>query len=419
MQQIAIQGGKSLKGKVRISGSKNAALPILAATILTDKKNIIRNVPKLRDIDTFCRLLTSLGTKIKKETKKRVSADCSNINNLEAPYDLVKTMRASFLVMGPLLARFGEAKVSLPGGCAIGARPINLHLKGFESMGAKIKIKDGYVLAKAKHLKGAKIYFDQPTVTGTENLMLAAVLAKGTSLIENAAKEPEVVDLAKVLIKMGANIKGAGTDTIKIVGVAHLKGFDHNIIPDRIETGTFMIAAALTNGEIKILNCIPGNVKALIVKLQSAGVEITTKDNSMLVNGKHSIKPVNLVTSPYPGFPTDMQAQFMVLMTMAKGTSTISETIFENRFMHIAELKRMGADISIEGHTAMVKGEKKLSGAPVMATDLRASACLILAGLAAKGKTTVSRVYHLDRGYEKIEEKFSALGASIKRISNH
>ena len=419
MQQIVIQGGKSLKGKVRISGSKNAALPILAATILTDKKNIIRNVPKLRDIDTFCRLLTSLGTKIKKETNKKVSADCSNISNLEAPYDLVKTMRASFLVMGPLLARFGEAKVSLPGGCAIGARPINLHLKGFQSMGAKIKIKDGYVLAKAKHLKGAKIYFDQPTVTGTENLMLAAVLAKGTSLIENAAKEPEVVDLAKVLIKMGANIKGAGTDTIKIVGVAHLKGFDHNIIPDRIETGTFMIAAALTNGEIKILNCVPGNVKALIVKLQSAGVEITTKDNSLLVKGKHSIKPVNLVTSPYPGFPTDMQAQFMVLMTMAKGTSTISETIFENRFMHIAELKRMGADISIEGHTAMVKGAKKLSGAPVMATDLRASACLILAGLAAKGKTTVSRVYHLDRGYEKIEEKFSALGASIKRISNH
>ena len=419
MQQIVIQGGKSLKGKVRISGSKNAALPILAATILTDKKNIIRNVPKLRDIDTFCRLLTSLGTKIKKETNKKVSADCSNISNLEAPYDLVKTMRASFLVMGPLLARFGEAKVSLPGGCAIGARPINLHLKGFQSMGAKIKIKDGYVLAKAKRLKGAKIYFDQPTVTGTENLMLAAVLAKGTSLIENAAKEPEVVDLAKVLIKMGANIKGAGTDTIKIVGVAHLKGFDHNIIPDRIETGTFMIAAALTNGEIKILNCIPGNVKALIVKLQSAGVEITTKDNSLFVKGKHSIKPVNLVTSPYPGFPTDMQAQFMVLMTMAKGTSTISETIFENRFMHIAELKRMGADISIEGHTAMVKGAKKLSGAPVMATDLRASACLILAGLAAKGKTTISRVYHLDRGYEKIEEKFSALGASIKRISNH
>ena len=419
MQQIVIQGGKSLKGKVRISGSKNAALPILAATILTDKKNIIRNVPKLRDIDTFCRLLTSLGTKIKKETNKRLSADCSNISNLEAPYDLVKTMRASFLVMGPLLARFGEAKVSLPGGCAIGARPINLHLKGFQSMGAKIKIKDGYVLAKAKHLKGAKIYFDQPTVTGTENLMLAAVLAKGTSLIENAAREPEVVDLAKVLIKMGANIKGAGTDTINIVGVAHLKGFDHNIIPDRIETGTFMIAAALTNGEIKILNCIPGNVKALIVKLQSAGVEITTKDNSLFVKGKHSIKPVNLVTSPYPGFPTDMQAQFMVLMTMAKGTSTISETIFENRFMHIAELKRMGADISIEGHTAMVKGAKKLSGAPVMATDLRASACLILAGLAAKGKTTISRVYHLDRGYEKIEEKFSALGASIKRISNH
>tara|TARA_B100000959_G_C14969479_1_gene619094 strand:+ start:708 stop:1958 length:1251 start_codon:yes stop_codon:yes gene_type:complete len=416
MQQIIIRGGKPLKGKVRISGSKNAALPILAATILTDKKNIIRNVPGLRDIDTFCRLLASLGTKIKKETKKRLSTDSSNINNHEAPYDLVKTMRASFLVMGPLLARFGKAKVSLPGGCAIGARPINLHLKGFELMGAKIKIKDGYVIAKAKRLKGAKIYFDQPTVTGTENLMLAAVLAKGTSLIENAAREPEVVDLAKVLSKMGANIKGAGTDTIEIDGVAHLKGFDHNVIPDRIETGTFMIAAALTKGEIKILNCVPGSVKALILKLQSAGVEIITKDNSLLVKGKRPIKPVDIVTSPHPGFPTDMQAQFMLLMTMAKGASTITETIFENRFMHIAELKRMGADISIEGHMAMVKGVKKLSGAPVMATDLRASACLILAGLAAKGKTTISRVYHLDRGYEKIEEKFSALGASIKRV---
>ncbi len=325
-------------------------------------------------------------------------------------------MRASVLVMGPLLARLGEAKVSLPGGCAIGARPINLHLKGFELMGAKIKVKDGYVIAKAKRLKGAKMYFDQPTVTGTENLMLAAVLAKGTTLIENAAREPEVVDLAKVLINMGAKIKGAGKDTIKIEGVTYLKGFDHNIIPDRIETGTFMIAAALTGGEIEIQDCIPGNVKALIVKLQSAGAKIITKGHSLLVIGKPPVKPVNLVTSPYPGFPTDMQAQFMVLMSLAKGASTISETVFENRFMHVAELRRMGSDIRIEGHTALVKGVKKLSGAPVMATDLRASACLILAGLTAQGTTTISRVYHLDRGYEKIEEKFSALGASIKRI---
>ena len=416
MQQITIRGGKTLKGEVKISGAKNAALPILAATILTNDKSVVRNVPQLRDVDTFSRLLASLGAVIKKEGKNRLTIDSSKIFSHEAPYELVKTMRASVLVMGPLLARFGETKVSLPGGCAIGARPINLHLKGFELMGGKIKIKDGYVIAKAKRLKGAKIYFDQPTVTGTENLMLAATLAKGTTLIENAAREPEIVDLAEVLIKMGAKIKGAGTDIIRIEGVTYMKGFNHAIIPDRIETGTFMIAAALTGGEIKIKNCIPDNVEALIVKLQSAGVDIIKKSHSLLVKGRHSVKPVNLITSPYPGFPTDMQAQFMVLMSLAKGVSSISETVFENRFMHVAELRRMGADISIDGHTAMVKGVRKLTGAPVMATDLRASASLILAGLAAKGKSTISRVYHLDRGYEKIEEKFSALGASIKRV---
>lgn len=416
MQQIIIKGGKKLSGKVKISGSKNAVLPILAATILTDQQCLLHNVPQLRDVDTFNQLLTRLGSQVSKKGKNLLLVDPSKINNSEAPYDLVKTMRASFLVMGPLLARLGEAKVSLPGGCAIGARPINLHLKGFELMGAKIKIKDGYVIANAKKLKGAKIYFDKSTVTGTENLMLAAVLAKGTTLIENAAREPEVVNLADVLNKMGAKISGAGTDVIKISGVKCLKGFDETVIPDRIETGTFMIAAALTGGEIEVLNCVPEHVEALQVKLQDAGAEIINKGRSLLVKGSYPVKPVNLITSPYPGFPTDMQAQFMVLMTIAKGMSTISETVFENRYMHVAELRRAGADITIDGHTAMVRGVKKLLGAPVMATDLRASASLILAGLAAKGKTSISRVYHLDRGYERIEEKFSALGASIKRV---
>lgn len=416
MQRIVIEGGRPLKGKIKISGAKNAALPILAATILTEEKCIIHNVPKLKDVDTFVQLLVTLGSKIKKESQNRLSVDSSKIYNHKAPYELVKTMRASFLVMGPLLARLGEAKVSLPGGCAIGARPINLHLNGFELMGAKISIKNGYVVAKADKLKGAKIYFDRSTVTGTENLMLAAVLAKGTTLLENAAREPEIVNLAKILNKMGAKIDGAGTNMIKIDGVARLKGFDEAIIPDRIEAGTFMIAASVTGGEIEIENCIPEHVEALSVKLQSAGAEIVTKDNSLLIKGRCPVEPVNFMTSPYPGFPTDMQAQFMVLMAIATGTSTISETIFENRFMHVAELRRMGANIITEGHTAMVRGVKELLGAPVMATDLRASASLILAGLAAKGITTISRIYHLDRGYERIEEKFSALGASIERI---
>lgn len=416
MQQIIIKGGKKLSGKVKISGSKNAVLPILAATILTEQLCLLHNVPQLRDVDTFNQLLTRLGSRVSKKGKDLLLVDPSKINNYEAPYELVKTMRASFLVMGPLLARLGKAKVSLPGGCAIGARPINLHLKGFELMGAKIKIKDGYVIASAKKLKGAKIYFDKSTVTGTENLMLAAVLAKGTTLIENAAREPEVANLADVLNKMGAKIIGAGTDIIKIDGVKCLKGFDETVIPDRIETGTFMIAAALTGGEIEVLNCVPEHVEALLVKLQDAGAEIINKDRSLLVKGKCPIKPVNLITSPYPGFPTDMQAQFMVLMTIAKGTSIISETVFENRYMHVAELRRAGADVTVDGHTAMVRGVKKLLGAPVMATDLRASASLILAGLVAEGKTSISRVYHLDRGYERIEEKFSALGASIKRV---
>lgn len=416
MQKIIIKGGKPLKGKVEISGAKNAALPIMAATILTEEKNTIRNIPQLKDIDTFDQLLTTLGAKVVKESKNRMSVDSSKINCYEAPYELVKTMRASFLIIGPLLARFGMAKVSLPGGCAIGARPINLHLKGFESMGAKIKIENGYVVAKAKRMKGARIHFDKSTVTGTENLMLAAVIAKGKTSIENAAREPEIVNLADVLNQMGARVKGAGTDIINIDGVNRLKGFDESIIPDRIETGTFMIAAAITGGKVEIINCIPEHVDALFIKLQAAGAKIVAKDNSLLVKGNKSIKPVNLITSPYPGFPTDMQAQFMALMVLARGASIISETVFENRFMHVAELRRMGADIDIEGHTAMIRGVKNLSGASVMATDLRASASLILAGLASKGKTTISRIYHLDRGYERIEKKFSALGASIKRI---
>jgi len=418
MQKIIIKGGKKLKGKVKISGSKNAVLPILAATILTENECILNNVPQLKDVDTFVQLLATLGAKVSKKRKNQLSVDPSKINNPEAPYDLVKTMRASFLVLGPLLARLGKAKVSLPGGCAIGARPINLHLKGFELMGAKIKIHEGYVIAKAKKITGAKIYFDQPTVTGTENIMLAAVLAKGVTLIENASREPEVLNLVKVLIKMGARISGAGTDIIKIIGVARLKGFDETVIPDRIETGTFMIAAALTGGEVEIQNCIPEHVEALFVKLQAAGSEIVIKNHSLFVKGRFPIKPVNIITAPYPGFPTDMQAQFMVLMALGNGVSTISEKVFENRYMHVAELRRAGADITIDGHTAMVKGVKEFLGAPMMATDLRASASLILAGLAAKGITTISRIYHLDRGYERIEEKFSALGASIKRVTD-
>ena len=416
MEKIIIEGGVKLNGTVKISGAKNAALPILLSSILTDKENKIHNVPNLKDVDTTCQLLKGAGVKVERSENGQVIVDASRINNTEASYDLVRTMRASVMVLGPLLARLGKAKVSLPGGCAIGARPINLHLKGFEALGANIKLEHGYVVAEAKRLKGNRIYFDIVTVTGTENIMMAGVLAEGKTIIENAAKEPEVVNLANTLNSMGASIKGAGTDIIEINGVSRLNGGEHTVIPDRIETGTFMIAAAITGGDVEIVNCIPEYIEPVIVKLTEAGVKIDTGKDFIRVKANGKIKSVDIKTSPYPAFPTDMQAQFMSLMSISEGMSVITETVFENRFMHVAELRRMGANIKVEGNTAVIKGVPKLSAAPLMATDLRASASLILAGLAAEGETVVSRVYHLDRGYEAIEKKLSALGARIKRI---
>lgn len=414
MDKIIIEGGRRLKGEVRISGAKNAALPILASTILAPGTSKISNTPDLIDISTMGKILTHLGAKVAVD-EDRVEIDTTNINNPEAPYDLVKTMRASVLVLCPLIARMGEAKVSLPGGCAIGARPINLHLMGLEKMGAKVEIEHGYVNVKAKRLKGTSIYLDMPTVTGTENLMMAAVLAEGTTVIENAACEPEVSDLAEALKKMGARIEGAGTDVITIEGVDNLNPVEYSVIPDRIEAGTFMVAGAITDGYIKLKGCIPEHLDAVIAKIKETGVEIKEEDDGLWVKGIKRPKAVDIKTMPYPGFPTDMQAQMMTLMTIADGISVITETIFENRFMHVAELKRMGADIKTEGNTAIVNGIPYLSGAPLMATDLRASASLIIAGLAAKGKTTLSRVYHIDRGYEKIEKKLVGLGAKITR----
>jgi UDP-N-acetylglucosamine 1-carboxyvinyltransferase len=414
MDKIVIEGGKRLKGEVRISGAKNAALPILASTILAPGTSKISNTPDLIDIKTMGKILTNLGAKVELG-EDRVEIDTTHINNPEAPYDLVKTMRASVLVLCPLISRMGEARVSLPGGCAIGARPINLHLMGLEKMGAKVDIEHGYVKVKAKRLKGARIYLDIPTVTGTENLMMAAVLADGTTVIENAACEPEVSDLAEALKKMGARIEGAGTDVITIEGVDKLNPVEYSVIPDRIEAGTFMVAGAITDGDIRLKGCMPGHLDAVIAKIKEAGVEITEEDEGLRVKGVKRPKAVDIKTMPYPGFPTDMQAQMMTLMTIADGMSVITETIFENRFMHVAELKRMGADIKIEGNTAIVHGVQNISGAPLMATDLRASASLIIAGLVAKGETTLSRVYHIDRGYEKIEKKLSALGARITR----
>ncbi len=416
MEKIIIEGGARLNGTVKISGAKNAALPILLSSILTDKENKINNVPSLKDVDTTCQLLKGAGVKVERSGDGQVIVDASRINNTEASYDLVRTMRASVMVLGPLLARLGKAKVSLPGGCAIGARPINLHLKGFEALGANIKLEHGYVVAEAKRLKGNRIYFDIVTVTGTENIMMAGVLAEGKTIIENAAKEPEVVNLANTLNSMGASIKGAGTDIIEINGVSRLNGGEHTVIPDRIETGTFMVAAAITGGDVEITNCIPEYIEPVIVKLTEAGVNIDTGKDFIRVKANGKIKSVDVKTSPYPAFPTDMQAQFMSLMSISEGMSVITETVFENRFMHVAELRRMGANIKVEGNTAVIKGVPKLSAAPLMATDLRASASLILAGLAAEGETVVSRVYHLDRGYEAIEKKLSALGAKIRRV---
>lgn len=415
MDKIIVEGGRPLTGEVNISGAKNAALPILVSSLLTDGLCTFSNVPNLKDIESIKLLLSHLGAKIETHGDV-VKIDAGNILNHEAPYDLVRKMRASILVLGPLVARLKKARVSLPGGCAIGARPINLHLKGLACLGASIELKHGYVEASAKKLKGAEIYLDIATVTGTENIMMTASLAKGTTVIHNAAREPEIIALADVLNKMGADIRGAGTSAITIMGVSSLSPVSVSIIPDRIETGTFMVAAALTGGDVKLLGCEPGHLEAVIHKLSLTGASIKIDGKNIRVKGTDNIASVDVKTLPYPGFPTDMQAQFMVLMSVASGLSLIFETVFENRFIHVGELKRMGADITIAGDAAMIKGVKMLSGAPVMASDLRASASLILAGLVAYGKTEINRVYHLDRGYEALEEKFASLGAAIKRV---
>lgn len=414
MDKIVVTGGERLTGEVEVSGSKNAALPILAASILSTGKSQFTNIPDLADIRTMERLLMSLGLSVDSEaTQVCISGEA---NKFEAPYDLVKTMRASALVLGPLLAMYGRAKVSMPGGCAIGERPIDLHLKALEAMGADIELEHGYVLAKAKRLKGANIYFDIATVTGTENIMMAATLADGETVIENAAKEPEVVDLALLLKKMGAHIKGEGTDVITIEGVKSLKGAKHKVMPDRIEAGTLMAAAAVTNGDILIKNVDLSHMESIVHKFKEAGITVENVGDKIRVKGNGRLNSVDIKTLPYHGFPTDMQAQMMVLMSTAKGLSVICETVFENRFMHVSELRRMGADIQVEGHSAIVKGVKTLSGAQLMATDLRASASLILAGLVAEGFTEVSRIYHLDRGYDRLEDKLASLGANIKRV---
>ncbi|HXI10625.1 MAG TPA: UDP-N-acetylglucosamine 1-carboxyvinyltransferase [Thermodesulfobacteriota bacterium] len=416
MDKILIEGGNRLVGEVTVSGAKNAVLPLMAASLLVDGWTTITNVPNLRDIDTFKVLLSHLGCDIESAGPGTLRIRTRDVPSPEAPYEMVKTMRASVLVLGPLLSRFKKARVSLPGGCAIGARPIDLHLMGLKKMGADVSIDHGYVTVKAARLKGAKIYMDTTTVTGTENLMLAAVHAEGTTVLENAALEPEVVCLADALNAMGAVIKGAGTDTISIEGVRELKPVEVRVIPDRIEAGTFMVASAMTRGNVLLKDCPLGYLDSLSVKLREAGAEITEEAGGVRVIGDWPIRSVDIKTIPYPGFPTDMQAQIMAMMTIASGLSVITETVFENRFMHVGELKRMGADISVDGRCAVVRGVKHLSGAPLMATDLRASASLILAGLVAEGKTEVSRIYHLDRGYERIEEKLKRLGAKIERV---
>ena len=414
MDKIIIRGGRRLCGEVRISGAKNAALPILCSALLTDGWCTYHNIPDLMDIRTVKKLLGSFGVDISGEETVRVNA--SGITQTEASYELVKTMRASILVLGPLVARTGVARVSLPGGCAIGARPVNLHIKSLQEMGAEVELRDGYVEARARQLKGANIYFDISTVTGTENIMMAACLAKGTTVLRNAAQEPEVVNLADVLSGMGARITGAGTDVITIDGVDRLHPVEATIIPDRIEAGTFMIAAGITGGDVRLLGCTPLHLEALIHKLRDAGMEITVIDGGLRASGGQIIRSTDVKTQPYPGFATDLQAQMMALMVLGNGLSVITETVFENRFMHVSELMRMGADVVIQGRSAIVKGVPELRGAPVMATDLRASASLILAGLAAKGRTELSRVYHIDRGYQAIEKKLSALGAHIERV---
>lgn len=414
MDKLIINGGTRLRGEVRVSGSKNAALPILAATLLAPGEHTLRNLPDLRDIDTTRKLLTILGGTVRGNVPV-LQIDTSHVTNLEAPYDLVKTMRASVLVLGPLVARFGRARVSMPGGCAIGERPIDQHLKGLALMGAEIILENGYVEARSPRLKGARIYLDMATVTGTENLMMAAALADGRTVLENAAREPEISDLAEVLNKMGAEVKGAGTEVITIEGVRELKAVDHAVIPDRIEAGTFMVGAALTEGDVLLQDYPLHHLDAVAEKLREAGALVEESAIGVRVRAGKELRAVNIKTLPYPGFPTDMQAQFMALLSLAKGSSIFTETIFENRYMHVSELRRLGANITTDGRTAIVSGVGRLSGAPVMATDLRASACLVLAGLVASGTTEVSRIYHLDRGYEKIERKLRSLGADIVR----
>jgi UDP-N-acetylglucosamine 1-carboxyvinyltransferase len=414
VDKFIIAGGKPLQGDVHISGAKNAALPVLASALLAPGTSTFHNIPDLVDIKTIKKLLRNLGVEIEGAETVRINA--ARITNSEAPYDLVRTMRASVLVLGPLVARLGVARVSLPGGCAIGARPVNLHIKALQELGAQVALNNGYIEARAKKLKGAHIYFDIPTVTGTENIMMAAVLAEGTTQLSNAACEPEVVNLADVLKGMGAKISGAGTDVITIDGVTSLKPVEASIIPDRIEAGTFMIAAGMTRGEINILGCNPLHLEALINKLRDSGMKITPIAGGLKASGGPKINSIDLKTLPYPGFATDLQAQMMAYMSIGSGLSVINETVFENRFMHVSELMRMGADIVIQGSSAIVRGVPELHGAQTMATDLRASASLLLAALVAKGTTEISRVYHIDRGYQGIEQKFSALGADIKRV---
>ncbi len=417
MDKLIIHGGIPLAGEIRISGAKNAALPILAATLLAEGPMLIGNVPHLHDITTTMELLGRMGCSLTVDERMHVEVDTSTIKEFFAPYELVRTMRASILVLGPLLTRFGTADVSLPGGCAIGSRPVNLHLQGLAMMGAELSVEGGYIRAKAKRLKGVDIVLDLVTVTGTENLMMAATLAKGVTVLRNAAREPEVVDLADCLIAMGAKIEGAGTDIIRIEGVDSLSGTRYDILPDRIETGTYLVAAAMTGGKVKLKNTRPQLLDAVIAKLNEAGAHMTMGEDwiELDMNGD-SLRAVDIHTSPYPGFPTDMQAQFTAMNCIANGTGTITESVFENRFMHVLELQRMGAQVKLEGNTAITTGVKQLTSAPLMATDLRASASLVLAGLVAKGATEVNRIYHIDRGYETIEEKLSNLGAQIKRV---
>lgn len=419
MDKLIIQGGGPLSGEIRISGAKNAALPIMAAALLAENPVVIGNLPHLHDITTTMSLLGQMGVQLSVDEKMRVEVDTSTITSYKAPYELVKTMRASIIVLGPLLARFGEAEVSLPGGCAIGSRPVDIHLKGLKAMGANINVENGYIYATCDRLKGARLVLDMVTVTGTENLMMAATLAEGTTIIENAAREPEVSDLADFLNELGAKISGIGTDTLVIEGVESLatKDLVYDILPDRIEAGTYLVAAAVTGGKIKIKDVTPGTLDMVLSKLEEAGATLTVGDDwiELDMHGKRA-KAVSYRTAPYPGFPTDMQAQFMVLNALAEGTSTVTETIFENRFMHVHELQRLGADIKLEGNTAVCEGKALLEGATVMATDLRASASLVIAGLVSTGETVIERIYHIDRGYECIEEKMALLGGKIQRV---